>query len=141
MKEITFIIAIAASLCGCNTLPPSPSSPDEYDAQERAMRDEMAQTEKEMERYRPENIAAEAKRRREDYVNAHPELESWLRDAILTGKIKIGMTAEQVEASCGKPPGGVNTTVTAYGKSEQWVYENDYLYFVNGILTSYQKFQ
>ncbi|MFC0417730.1 hypothetical protein ACFFHH_20180 [Cytobacillus solani] len=55
------------------------------------------------------------------------------------GKIGIGMTQEEVIESIGKPT-DINKTVTANGTSEQWVYPNYvYLYFEDGILTSYQK--
>lgn len=37
-------------------------------------------------------------------------------------------------------PARVNTTITAKGRREQWVYESgNYLYFENGILTIIQK--
>jgi hypothetical protein len=37
-------------------------------------------------------------------------------------------------------PDDVNTTVTAFGTTEQWVYSgNRYLYFTNGVLTAIQK--
>lgn len=108
---------------------------------EKTMSELDASIKAEMEELRPENIAAEEKRRHDDYVNTHPELGQQVRVDISSGKIRIGMTAEQVQASWGKPPNGVNATVTVYGKSEQWIYYGDYLYFEDGILTSYQKFQ
>jgi len=47
------------------------------------------------------------------------------------------MTAEQVTRLCGKP-NRINETVNAQGKSEQWIYRAEiYLYFKDGILTSY----
>ena len=54
--------------------------------------------------------------------------------------VRIGMTAEQVlkETNWGRPH-SVNRTTTAYGTREQWVYGYpNYLYFTNGILTSFQ---
>ena len=61
---------------------------------------------------------------------------------ILQGKIWLGMTDSMALDSYG-PPTDVNRTVTKYGVSEQWVYErehlgNKYLYFDDGILTSWQ---
>ena len=47
---------------------------------------------------------------------------------------KIGMTQQQVlnDTNWGKPK-YVNTTINAYGRSEQWVYGTyQYLYFKNG---------
>jgi len=57
---------------------------------------------------------------------------------LLTNKeVRIGMTAEQVIRLCGKPD-RINESVSARGKSEQWVYGSGiYLYFENGILSSY----
>jgi hypothetical protein len=75
-----------------------------------------------------------AKARLEEYVQAHPEY----REAILAKKVGLGMSTDDVIASWGRPD-HVNTTVTAYGKHEQWVYGNTYLYFEDGRLTSYQQ--
>ncbi len=49
----------------------------------------------------------------------------------------IGMNKEMATISLGSP-NKVNRTVGAWGVKEQWVYETIYLYFENGILTSYQ---
>jgi hypothetical protein len=35
-------------------------------------------------------------------------------------------------------PERINTTVTAAGTHEQWVYGGDYVYLRNGIVTSFQ---
>lgn len=53
--------------------------------------------------------------------------------------VSVGMSKEQVlESSWGKPQ-SVNTTTTAHGVREQWVYGNrNYLYFTDGTLTSIQ---
>jgi len=71
------------------------------------------------------------------YVNQHPELPSKIRNYILTEKICLGMTAEQVRVSWGNPY-DINRTVGSWGSHEQWVYGEKYLYFDNGILTSWQ---
>jgi hypothetical protein len=54
------------------------------------------------------------------------------------------MTAEQVRVSLG-PPKEINATVTATGKSEQWVYVLTYthpkganVYLENGVVTAVQ---
>jgi uncharacterized protein YdaU (DUF1376 family) len=62
-----------------------------------------------------------------------------IQELVAQKKICRGMTTQQVIASWGKP-NSVNRTVTGYGKQEQWVYEgrDAYLYFDDGILTSYQ---
>lgn len=53
--------------------------------------------------------------------------------------VSVGMSKEQVlESSWGKPQ-SVNTTTTAFGVREQWVYGGrNYLYFTDGVLTSIQ---
>jgi tetratricopeptide (TPR) repeat protein len=58
--------------------------------------------------------------------------------SILDGKVTFGMTKEQVIVSWGQPE-DVNRTVTTYGVSEQWIYgDKHYLYFEDGVLTSWQ---
>ncbi len=88
---------------------------------------------------------------REAYVRDHPNLDSETKSAILNGKIFIGMTADQVRASWGAAH-DVNRTVGSWGIHEQWVYgynkyygsgfigfvATHYLYFEDGILTSWQ---
>lgn len=54
--------------------------------------------------------------------------------------VRIGMTKAQVinETNWGNPQ-HINRTTTAAGTREQWVYgDGNYLYFVNGTLTSIQ---
>jgi hypothetical protein len=48
------------------------------------------------------------------------------------GRPAIGMTKDQVRASCWGKPQYANRTVTAHGESEQWVYARGYIYFRNG---------
>jgi hypothetical protein len=59
---------------------------------------------------------------------------------IYSEKIWIGMTSTMAEESIGKPS-TINRTVFARGIHEQWVYDYSrlYLYFENGVLTSYQE--
>lgn len=56
-----------------------------------------------------------------------------------TRGVQIGMTKQEVlDSSWGKPK-SINKTTTIYGTHEQWVYGmKSYLYFEDGILTSYQ---
>lgn len=63
----------------------------------------------------------------------------------LGGQPKIGMTVEQVAATCWGRPGKINRTQTGAGTYDQYVYaptwaygQDRYLYFQNGILTSMQ---
>jgi len=90
--------------------------------------------------------------RRRQYVSQHPELSQKVKQAILRGEIFLGMTREQVEASWGKPH-SINRSIGIWGTHEQWVYgykkyygagvsgfvPTHYLYFENGILTSWQE--
>ena len=56
---------------------------------------------------------------------------------ILENKFWIGMTDKMAKESLGNPD-DINRTVGSWGVNEQWIYGNTYLYFENGILTSYQ---
>lgn len=58
-------------------------------------------------------------------------------DRIKGGKIWIGMTSEMARMSIGNPI-KINQSVGKWGTHQQWVYDSTYLYFENGILTSYQ---
>lgn len=51
----------------------------------------------------------------------------------------IGMTEAEVYASTWGAPQKVNTTETAAGKREQWVYDVGYIYLDNGIVTAIQE--
>ncbi|MES2224201.1 MAG: hypothetical protein V4469_04695 [Patescibacteria group bacterium] len=59
-------------------------------------------------------------------------------DMVSNKEIAIGMTAEQVRLSIGKPD-KINTTTTANANHEQWVYGVDYVYFDEGIVTAVQQ--
>jgi hypothetical protein len=54
------------------------------------------------------------------------------------GGARIGMTSNGVLKSCWGKPRHVNTTITARGKHEQWVYGGGYLYLDDGVVTSIQ---
>jgi hypothetical protein len=67
----------------------------------------------------------------------HP---SWTEEEaylVSIGEIRIGMTKEMAVVAWGKPY-DINRTVGSWGIHEQWVYGSRYLYFENGILTSFQ---
>jgi len=52
-------------------------------------------------------------------------------------RVQIGMTTEQCRAAWGRPR-DINRSVGSFGVHEQWCYSNSYLYFEDGILTSWQ---
>lgn len=63
---------------------------------------------------------------------------SEIASKIIAQKIWIGMTNEMARYSWGEPI-EINRTVGSWGVNEQWVYSGDvFLYFENGILTSWQ---
>lgn len=57
---------------------------------------------------------------------------------ILEEKVKIGMSKEMCELSWGYP-NKINQTITVGKKTEQWVYDRGYLYFVNDKLATIQQ--
>ncbi|MCF8714479.1 hypothetical protein JM658_06500 [Joostella atrarenae] len=58
-------------------------------------------------------------------------------DKLKEGYYWTGMNREMATISLGSPK-DINRTVGSWGVHEQWVYDNIYLYFENGKLTSYQ---
>lgn len=56
---------------------------------------------------------------------------------IVNGKVKVGMSKELCLLSWNEPK-TINKTIVAGGTTEQWVYEENYLYFKNDILTAIQ---
>lgn len=58
-------------------------------------------------------------------------------EKINSGYYWIGMTKDMAIESLGNPE-TVNSSVGSWGVNEQWVYYSLYLYFDNGVLTSYQ---
>ena len=57
--------------------------------------------------------------------------------AVLSGSLRIGMTADMVHEAWGMPR-SVNRTMTAAGQSEQWEYPWGYVYLDNGRVTAVQ---
>lgn len=62
-----------------------------------------------------------------------------VRDALLEGRVLLGMTSNLVLLAKGKPD-NINRTTTLKGSSEQWVYRfpQTYIYLNNGIVTAVQ---
>jgi hypothetical protein len=82
--------------------------------------------------------------KRTDYLIENKDLDPRIKENIKQGRIVLGMTTKQVYLIKGAPKRR-NSSVSIYGKSEQWVYERyygkicfEYFYFDNGILTSWQ---
>ena len=65
----------------------------------------------------------QAQLRRQNYINAHPELKKETRDSILQGKIRLGMTREEVMASAGTPD-SMSSSNSFLGATEMWTYGN-----------------
>ena len=84
--------------------------------------------------------------RRKQYVQTHPEVDTYIKTIISQGKIVRGMTEDQVKASWGHPY-DINRSVGSWGVREQWCYgywhygwrPTSFLYFKNGTLDSWQK--
>mgnify|MGYP001387884013 CR=1 FL=1 len=57
---------------------------------------------------------------------------------IKSGRIKLGISSCAALAAMGSEPKHINRSVGSYGIHEQWVYSSMYLYFEDGILTSWQ---
>jgi len=59
-------------------------------------------------------------------------------ELIINHKLQLGMTKDMVIESWGQPK-NINKSVYSWGVHEQWVYDSRYLYFEDGILTSWQE--
>ena len=77
-------------------------------------------------------------RKRERCQAARNRWEGRAAQLVCDGRVVIGMTGAQVEASWGRPE-DINRTTRATGTEEQWVYGSGrYVYFDNGIVTVIQ---
>lgn len=81
-----------------------------------------------------EQTAVQKERRKKDLINIYG---TEIATKILAGKIWLGMTSEMTKESWGSPDKN-NRTVGTWGVHEQWIYGDTYVYFENGILTSWQ---
>lgn len=80
-------------------------------------------------------------------LQAQREIAEWKRreraeKAILEGSVYIGMAEKDVVKSWGRPT-SVNTTITAGGRRQQWVYRwrgrrAQYVYLADGVVTAIQ---
>lgn len=77
--------------------------------------------------------------RRQTFVDANPDLDPKVKAMILEGSFRVGFTADQLEASRGKPQ-TINRSAGVFGLREQWVYGGgSYVYLDDGKVTSWQE--
>lgn len=70
---------------------------------------------------------------------AHRQLVAEQAACARKGGVSVGMTKDQVRASCWGKPQNINTTVVSGLRQEQWVYPGyNYVYFHNGIVRAVQ---
>lgn len=81
---------------------------------------------------------------RQTYVDSHPSLPKETRQAILEGKIRIGMTKDEVKASwgecfqfCNYPQSNI---CTSFGCTETYNCCGYYFTFTNSVLESFAQF-
>jgi hypothetical protein len=67
----------------------------------------------------------------------HKDWDRKYCQAIINRKVMTGMNPAQVRAAWGRPE-RINRTVLPGYTTEQWVYGDTYLYFDDGVLTSWQ---
>lgn len=96
--------------------------------------------ERQIKERREEEIKRDEKRKKERRERIKQQYDEKTAQAILNNKIFIGMSRSALIESWGRPQ-KINTTVTEYGKEEQFVYGNfgPYVYVENGKVTSWQK--
>lgn len=70
----------------------------------------------------------------EEYIAAHPELSDAVKQCILEEKVMVGMTADELRASWGRPT-DTNVTAGTFGHHEQWVYRRESV--MGGFATQY----
>lgn len=80
-------------------------------------------------------------RRREAFVADNPNIRDTYRQAILNGRVTLGMSPPMVQAAIGRPR-DINRTTASWGTREQWVYGSTgnrrYVYFRDGVVNSIQ---
>lgn len=97
--------------------------------------DEEIKEQRENERLANERAKAQRAKRLKDLTSKYGSVKA---NKLVNGEIWIGMTISEAVESKGEPK-RINETVTANGKKQQFVYEDLYLYFEKGVLTTYQK--
>jgi hypothetical protein len=72
------------------------------------------------------------------FCKQHPGTSERAKQAIFKRQIFVGMSSDEAEASWGAPE-RKHRSVGSWGIHEQWVYGNQYLYFEDGKLSSWQE--
>lgn len=70
-----------------------------------------------------------------DYKKLYPKVKNW--NAIKNRNVLIGMTPQEVELAWGRPR-DINVSEGIWGVHEQWVYDDEYVYFENGKVSAIQ---
>jgi hypothetical protein len=145
MQKQLFILSLSAALVGCQQ-GTKYISQEEYAAQLAADRARVRANEA----AEKQQIAAVSEARQK-YLDEHPNISQQRRQAVAGGELVRGMTVEEFRLLWNEPD-SINSTVGAWGKREQWVFERGliphpgvkaywgtyYLYFDNGVLDSWQ---
>lgn len=71
----------------------------------------------------------------DDYKKLYPKVKNW--NAIKNRNVLIGMTPQEVELAWGRPK-NINVSEGIWGVHEQWVYDDEYVYFENGKVSAIQ---
>jgi hypothetical protein len=117
---------------GDDLIDETPQSPQKFDPEEFSKGEESELEKLKKQEKEERNIRHKA------FFKKHPSTRPEIRNLIKSSKITIGMTSGEVEASWGAP-NKINRTVSTLGVHEQWIYgEAQYLYFDNGVMTSFQ---
>jgi outer membrane protein assembly factor BamE (lipoprotein component of BamABCDE complex) len=74
---------------------------------------------------------ATAAQRRQNYVNDHPDLSPGIAEAVIEGRVKEGMTTDDVRAAWGEPA-RETLAVTEAGDQETWSYSTPVGQFNDG---------
>jgi len=123
---VLFLLGIVASLTQHkNDTPPPQPGPAEIQARKEAQ--ERAQ---QIEEHYLKTPAGE-------FWQKHKDWDRKYCQAIVNREIMTGMNPAQVRAAWGRPE-RINRTVLPRYTTEQWVYGDTYLYFDDGVLTSWQ---
>lgn len=149
LRKVSSVLAVFVFLffaAGCASGGKSNAEREREADRREAEAERKAKNERDVNERREKAAKQEAEAKEADRLRKIENQPEDVRDLILAHQVTLGMTAEQVELSWG-PPHTKNRTVTKYGVSEQWVYgyadrwsdTTRYLYFDDGVLTSWQE--